>query len=158
MSDLQIIGPVETVNFPELNISGVPARVDTGAKTSTVWASGIIENHGMLQFVLFGPDSPLYTGKVLQFHKYSLRTVISSIGESEERYIVRLLVGLKGRKIRATFTLANRSHQAYPMLVGRNILKGKFMVDVKLGPPLIGKEHRQAISSSVNNKFKDNKR
>jgi hypothetical protein len=154
MNDLQIIGSVEAVDYPELNVSGIPARIDTGAKTSAIWASGIVENHGVLQCVLFGPDSPLYNGHVLQFHSYNLRTIFSSIGEAEERYAVRLLVTLKGRKIRATFTLANRSHQVYPMLVGRNILQGKFMVDVEKGQPITDEKF---ISESLSHKSKGTK-
>lgn len=118
----------------------VPARVDTGAKTSAIWASGIMEKNGVLQCVLFGPDSDFYTGQVLTFDKYEVRTIASSIGEPEERYVVKLLVKLEGRTIRASFTLANRSQQVYPMLVGRNILHGKFLVDVTKGMPLKAKE------------------
>ncbi|HET9174092.1 MAG TPA: RimK/LysX family protein [Candidatus Saccharimonadales bacterium] len=137
---LAIIGRAELVQFPELDIHDVPARVDTGAKTSAIWASGIIASHGTLQCVLFGPDSPLYTGQVLTFDTYEVRTIASSIGEAEQRYVVKLLVRVKGRLIRASFSLANRSEQAYPMLIGRNILRGKFMVDVKQGTPLVGEE------------------
>jgi hypothetical protein len=140
MNSLQTIGPVEKVDLLELRLCGVPARVDTGAKTSAIWASDISEDQGILRFVLFGPGSPFYTGEMLQFHRYGLRTIISSMGDVEKRYVVRMLVSLSGRKIRATFTLANRSQQAYPMLVGRNILRGKFVVDVMQEQPLINKE------------------
>ena len=129
-SSAQIIGRAERVDFPDLKINGIPARIDTGAKTSAVWASGIIEEHGTLQCVLFGPDSPFYSGEVLRFTEYSLRTVASSIGEPEERYVVKLTMALKDRVISANFTLANRAQQVYPMLIGRNVLKGKFIVDV----------------------------
>lgn len=138
--DLEIIGRAERVDFPELEMVGIPARVDTGAKTSAIWASGIIEENGRLQCVLLGPDSPHYTGQVLTFDEYSVRTIASSIGEPEQRYVVKLLVRLKGRKIRASFTLANRAQQVYPMLIGRNILRGKFIVDVKRGMPLTAEE------------------
>jgi hypothetical protein len=140
MSDLVVIGRAEIVSFPELKLTAVPARVDTGAKTSAIWASGIIEKQGVLQCVLFGPDSPLYNGEVLRFSEYELRTIASSIGEPEERYVVKLLVEVAGRKIRSSFTLANRSHQAYPMLIGRNLLRGKFVVDVKQGTPNLAGE------------------
>jgi len=135
MRDLQIIGQAVHVDFPEQAVRAVPARVDTGAKTSAIWASGIIEEQGVLQCVLFGPDSKFYTGQVLKFKDYESRNISSSIGDSEERYVVKLLAIVEGRKIRASFTLANRSQQAYPMLVGRNILRGKFLVDVKQGRP-----------------------
>jgi hypothetical protein len=131
MSDLQAIGQVADASFPELGLEHVAARVDTGATTSAIWASGIIEKQGVLQCVLFGPDSPLYSGEVLHFSDYRRRAVVSSIGEREERYVVKLLVSLAGRTVRASFTLANRSQQVYPMLIGRNLLRGKFVVNVK---------------------------
>ena len=52
------------------------------------------------------------------------------------RYKVKIPVVVKGRKIKANFTLADRSAQVYPVLVGRNILRGKFVVDVKGGATL----------------------
>ena len=45
--------------------------------------------------------------------------------------MIKMLVIISGKKIRARFTLANRSTQKYPVLVGRNILRRKFVVDVK---------------------------
>ena len=148
-TDLIVIGRAEHTDFPEQNLQGTPARIDTGAKTSAIWASGVIEKDGVLQCVLFGPDSPFYTGEVLQFRDYEVRTIASSIGEPEQRYVVKLLVVLKGRKIRASFTLANRSQQVYPMLIGRNVLRGKVIVDVKQGVPLTDEE--QARSEALQN-------
>ena len=155
-SQLQIIGRAEMVDFPEHGVRKVPARVDTGAKTSAIWASGIIENNGILQCVLFGPDSELYTGEVLRFKEYQTRTIASSIGETEQRYVVKLLVSVNGRNIRASFTLANRAEQAYPMLIGRNILRGKFMVDVKQGTPLLQAEklRSEKLQRDINHKGK----
>lgn len=155
-NSLQTIGRAEMVDFPEFNIRNVPARVDTGAKTSAVWASGVIEENGTLQCVLFGPDSKLYTGEALRFTEYNIRTIASSIGLAEERYVVKLLVKVKGRRIRASFTLANRSEQAYPMLIGRNILRGKFVVDVKQGTPLTGieKQRSQELQGGIKQKGK----
>ena len=56
-----------------------------------------------------------------------------------------MLVVVKGKKIRATFTIANRASQVYPVLIGRNILRGKFVVDVKKGKKLASLE-RQRIT------------
>lgn len=137
----KMIGRAEKVSFPELGAENIPARVDTGAKTSSVWATDISEHDGLVSFTLFGKSSPFYTGEVhtVAFEKI---VVASSIGEPQERYKVRLLVQLKGKKIRARFTLADRSQQTYPILLGRNVLRGKFVVDVAGGKPLY-KEERQ---------------
>lgn len=139
-----MIGRAELVSFPEISVEDIPSRIDTGAKTSAIWASGIIESKHHLQFVLFGPDSPYYTGEVLTFTDYGSRSVASSNGMTEDRYLVKLLVTLHGRKIRATFTLANRSQQAYPILIGRNVLRSKFTVDVNQGIPKTDAEKQRS--------------
>jgi hypothetical protein len=131
-----IIGRAEKLDFPELGFSAIPSRIDTGARTSSVWASNIHEEDGQLEFMLFDTLSEYYTGAMVQTRQFSQRVIASSNGISEARYIVKLLVQLYGRKVRASFTLANRSTQVYPVLVGRNILRGKFVVDVKKGKPL----------------------
>ena len=150
MSDIKeekpklLIGRVENISLPELGSVKIPARVDTGAKTSSFWASNIREEDGLLSFTLFDKKSPLYTGKVHSTTEFYRVVVASSIGEEQERYKVRLLIKLKGKKIRTRFTLANRSQQAYPVLLGRNVLRGKFIVDVTKGKPLYQKERERS--------------
>jgi hypothetical protein len=131
--DKKLIGQTELIGFPELRLENVVARVDTGATTSAIWASNIEVVNGMLQYTLFDAASEYYTGQVLRTRAFNTRVIISSIGVKEERYAVRLLILVSGRRIRAHFTLANRSSQKYPVLVGRNILRGKFLVDVERG-------------------------
>jgi hypothetical protein len=53
---------------------------------------------------------------------------------SEERYKVKLLVVVNNRQIRAWFTLTDRSKRSYPVLLGRNVLHRKFIVDVSHKP------------------------
>jgi hypothetical protein len=134
---LVVIGRSELLTFPDLGLLDVPARIDTGAKTSSIWASNISESNGVLTFCLFGEGSKYYDGKPLRTKHYQTRVVASSTGHLQERYVVQLVVILKARRIRASFTLANRSQQAYPVLIGRNILRGKFLVDVKQGAPIV---------------------
>jgi len=137
MSKLTVIGRAEKANFPEVGIFGVPARVDTGAKTSSVWASGLkIDKKGKLNFYLFSPNSPYYAERKIRTKTFQETVVANSMGTTERRYKVRLLMRIKGKKIRGSFTLANREQQVYPVLVGRNILRGKFVVNVKKGKVL----------------------
>ncbi len=137
------IGRVEVVEFPELDLT-LHARVDTGAKTSALWASKIaVDEDGVLKVVLLDDIHPEYSGKELSFDDYERTVVASSNGITETRYKVKLLVKLVDRKIRASFTLTNRSTQVYPVLVGRNVLLGKFIVDVSKGSPLVDAEQQQ---------------
>lgn len=143
-----IIGRAEKVDLRDFSISAVPAKIDTGADVSSVWASSVTETERGLEFVLFGPGSQFYTGQVQLFTKpdYSITRVANSFGHKELRYKVKLHITVKGRNIRATFTLADRSQKTYPILLGRRLLKGKFVVDVNSGDPLIEEEKKKAQS------------
>ena len=128
---IDTIGTSERVSFPKLDIFGVPAKIDTGADSSAIWATNIQETaDGHLQFVAFGPGNHLYTGKVVETTTFRLVMIKNSFGVAEPRYKVRLLIHIGERKIRAWFTLADRAGMRYPVLLGRRLLKGKFVVDV----------------------------
>jgi len=133
----QVLGRAEVIDFPKLDIKGVPARIDTGAKTSSLWASSIkIDKDGRLSFCFFGKKSPLYTGKRITVQSYDETVVSTSSGVGQRRYKIKLSILINGRRIRASFTLANRSRVVYPVLIGRNVLRGRFVVDVTRGKPL----------------------
>lgn len=132
------IGRAETVSFPELGLFDVPARIDSGAKTSSIWASQIVEERGGIRVVFLDGETSAV------FRNVSKRAVASSNGEVQIRYAVRILVSIAGRRVRATFTLADRSSQVYPVLIGRNVLRGKFLVDVEQGDILKDKERERS--------------
>jgi hypothetical protein len=139
MSSKVIIGPAEEVVLPELGQISAMARIDTGAQTSAIWASAK-ETEGKLSVIFLGKGSPLYTGKKTIFKEFTKTIVTNSTGNTEERYKVRILVEIGGRRVRARFTLANRSKQTYPILIGRKVLRGKFVVDIT---------HRKVMSDST---------
>jgi hypothetical protein len=140
----KIIGRADRLDLPELGYLGIAARIDTGAKTSAIWASNVREANGGLYFTLFGEGSPHYTGEEHFVPHFTRVTVASSIGQEQIRYKVVMLAKLRGKKVRASFTLADRSSQAYPVLIGRNILRGKFLVDVRSGRPDYISESRRS--------------
>lgn len=127
---LTTIGRAENVTFRELEDATVPARIDSGARTSSIWGKAHVdEARGGLVVQFFG-QSHEYV-----FAAYERQVVASSTGHVDRRFKIRLSVKLKERKIRASFTIADRSSQVYPVLIGRNVLHGKFLVDVRLGEP-----------------------
>lgn len=140
-SSKKLIGRAELVDFPEIGIEKVHARIDTGAKTSSLWASqtNIIDDN--LVVTIFDGDD----AQEIRFDEFERVAVASSNGHVQHRFKVRLLVKIKGKKIRAWFTLADRSTQVYPVLIGRNVLLGKFVVDVKKGTILKQAEDEQSL-------------
>lgn len=145
MQQKQIIGRVEKISLPELGIRNVHAKIDSGADLSSIWATGIKEENGILTFKLFGRKSAHYTGKEISFTKphYLLTRVANSFGHKELRYVVKLQLVLGGRTIVGTFTLADRSRKTYPVLIGRKLLNRKFLIDVSKGSPLKDVESRK---------------
>ena len=146
------IGRAEKIEFPRLGYVSIPAKIDTGAMTSALWASQIaVDSSGNLSFYLFDEASPHFKKEKVSTRIFSETIVTSSMGMTQRRYVVKLLVKVQGRKIRASFTLADRSKQVYPILIGRNILRGKFIVDVKQGDPDRAKEkqHKRTIARKL---------
>ena len=140
--NLTLIGRAERVRLLNHGDQLIPAKVDTGADMSSVWATRVREQEGVLSFVLFGKKSEFYTGEVVMLPKsdYKLTRFANSFGDKELRYVVKLRLQVGGRKVKANFSLANRSRKTYPILLGRRLLHGKFLVDVSQGEPLIAIE------------------
>ena len=124
------IGSKEFVDFPSLQLKHVPAKVDTGAYSSVIWASKVKAIKGVLHYVLFDRQSPFYSGKELVSPTFTVTAVRNSFGQSELRYKIKLKVVIAGRPIITNFTLANRTHNRLPVLIGRRVLNSKFVVDV----------------------------
>ena len=127
------IGRFEYVWLVATGQKKIPARVDTGARTTAIWASQIIERDGELSWCFFDEGSPFYTGNKMRTRHYDQRVVANSTGHREVRYLVPITIQVKGRRVRSRCTLADRSRQTFPVLIGRNTLSGKFVVDVHHG-------------------------
>lgn len=142
-NDKTIIGRTAFIEFAGNSAHQVPAKIDSGADTSSVWASHIHETDKGLQFQLFDTGSEFYTAEVITLPKGSYRVaqIASSFGHKQARYVVSLEVTVLDRKLRAEFSLANRSTKNYPILLGCSLLANDFLVDVtEAGPALIKSE------------------
>lgn len=105
-----VIGPVEKVIIRKNDIDHVfLGRVDTGAASSSV-DSRIVAD------LKLGPV--LSVKKIRNAHGETLRPVV-------EADIV-----LKGKTVKTAFTVADRANMKYKVLIGRNILKEGFLIDV----------------------------
>lgn len=131
---LEIIGSTEYIKVDD--IFNVPAKIDTGADSSSVWASHIeVSKEGILSFCLFDKSSPFYTGKPIKRHDYRVVMVRNSSGHEQIRYRTHISLTIKDRKIKALVTLSNRSNNNYPVLIGRRTISHKFLVDVSKNRP-----------------------
>lgn len=129
------IGRRELVSFPDLDLEEVEAKIDTGAYTSAIHCSDIHEETApdgtkIIALELLDPSHPQYNHKKLKFTEYDLREIKSSFGEVQERYVIRARIKFFSEEIEAEFSLSDRSDMKYPVLIGRKLLKNRFIVDV----------------------------
>ena len=128
---MEIIGSTEYVKIA--GVEHIPAKIDTGADSSSLWVSEIdVDKDGTLSFVLFDKKSPFYTGEVIKRQKdeYGVKIIRSGHGDERIRYRTKLTLEVNGHVIDTMFTLANRSRNNFPVLIGRRTLEGRFLVDV----------------------------
>ncbi len=128
----QTIGRREVVNFPDLGLFGLVAKIDTGANTTALHCHHVRVENGILFFRLLDESHPEYDDREHRFEKFEEKLIKSSFGQSEMRYIVRTTIVLGNRKIKSIISLSDRANMRYPVLIGRRLLKNRFNVDVSL--------------------------
>lgn len=129
-----LIGRSDVLDLPELDLVGIEAKVDTGARTSAINCHDVeeIEVDGVKKifFYILDPAHPQFNEKRLSTKNYSKRTVKNSFGDSEERYVIKTIVEFFDTQFETEFTLSNRNNLKFPILLGRRLLAKRFVVDV----------------------------
>ncbi|HEY4964341.1 MAG TPA: RimK/LysX family protein [Candidatus Saccharimonadales bacterium] len=126
------IGSTEYISFPSFKLHKIPAKIDTGADSSAVWASNISVNGQELSYSLFGQGSAFYTEEIVKTDLYKVTKVKNSFGQEEFRYKVKLAIKVGDKSLISWFTLADRSKNTYPIILGKNFLRSRFVVDVSI--------------------------
>lgn len=125
----KIIGRREFIDFPLLNIEHVEAKIDTGAYTCAIDCNHIeLKTENGKQLLSFR----LFNNTTYEVEEFTRKKIKNSFGEMEERYIIKTLIAIGGKKIITTISLSDRGNMRYPVLIGRRLLKGKFIIDVSL--------------------------
>ncbi|GAA3558308.1 ATP-dependent zinc protease family protein [Snuella lapsa] len=128
----QIIGRVDKIDFPKLNLFNIDAKIDTGAYTSAIHCSKIIEENNALRCTFYSKGHPNFSGKEVVFSTFSRTNVKSSNGFKENRYKIKSEAIFFGKTYKINLTLSTRDDMKFPVLIGRQFLKRKFIVDVDL--------------------------
>lgn len=128
-----IIGRLETIALPELAITDIQVRVDTGAKTSSLHVDNItkFKKNGKLM-VKFDLHPDVYNVEEIvscEAPIHDIRKVKSSNGTSEQRYVILTEVQLGDINWSIEITLTDRSDMSYLMLFGREAIGKRFLVD-----------------------------
>ena len=129
-----IIGRREFIDFPDLGLSGIEAKIDTGAYTSSIHCHDIRIHSGaegkLVEFKLLDPDHPAYEQRVLELPLIKQKVIRSSSGDEENRAIIRTEVRVGGHTFMTDISLTDRSGMDYPVLLGRKAIRKRFIVDV----------------------------
>jgi len=127
------VGNLETCSLPELGIKDLQVRVDTGAKTSSLHVDNLEKiQKGGKPWVKFDLHPDIYhVERVIKCEAAltDLRSIKSSNGVSETRYVISTLFQLGSNSWPIEITLTDRSDMSYLMLLGREGMKDRILVD-----------------------------
>ncbi|MFN3919703.1 MAG: ATP-dependent zinc protease [Methylohalobius sp.] len=133
MAEMLVLGWREWVSLPELGLPAIKAKVDTGARTSALHAFYIEPyRQGGSLWVRFGVHPLRRTTRVMvecQAEVQDRRVVSDSGGHRELRYCIFTPVCLGKAKWPIEVTLTNRDPMLFRMLLGRNAISGRAVVD-----------------------------
>lgn len=131
--DLPVIGWREWVGLPELGIKTIKTKVDTGARSSSLYAFGLEEfDRDGDKWVRFKIHPVQRTrtkcveteAKILEY-----RSVRSSSGKAAMRPVIVTIISLFNFTWPVELTLANRDEMGFRMLLGREAFRRRFLVD-----------------------------
>lgn len=138
--DLPIVGAVEWARIEPGDVS-MPARIDTGAATTSLHAEDIelVEKDGKrwVHFSLVDPE----TNEKVQVEQRLHRKVVIKQSDSEDqrRYVVRMWITIGEIRSLVDVALTDRGNMEHPLLIGRNLLVDTVIVDVSR-QNLVGKK------------------
>lgn len=130
-NNLMLIGRREYISFPLLGLYNVEAKIDTGAYTSSLHCENIyLKYENSVSILYFTFDKEKATS--FRFEDFEKKNIKNSFGEMEERYVIKTIIQIANKKIITKISLSNRDNMRYPVLIGRRLLKRKFIIDVNL--------------------------
>ena len=123
----------EWVALPDWDVAHLKAKVDTGARTSTMHAFGLEwfdrDGRRWVRFEIHPWQRSISDSVIAEAAVVATRDVKSSSGEVEHRPVVRTSLVLAGRTVSVEVTLTRRDEMGFRMLVGREALRKRFVVD-----------------------------
>jgi len=128
----KIIGRVDKIDFPKLHLFNIDVKIDTGAYTSAIHCSTIVEKDNTLICTFESKGHPNFKSENIIFESYSRTDVKSSNGYKENRFKIKTEAVFFGKTYKINLTLSTRDDMKFPVLIGRQFLSKKFLVDVNL--------------------------
>ncbi|GGA16148.1 ATP-dependent zinc protease [Okeania sp. KiyG1] len=131
--ELPIIGWREWIALPEIGITKIKAKIDTGARTSSLHAFDIetfeIDGKPRVKFKIHPKQRDTNQIVIAEAELIDERHVRSSSGQAELRPVILTEVNLMQEKWQVELTLTNRELMGFRMLLGRQAVRGIFLID-----------------------------
>lgn len=128
-----IIGWREWVKFPDLGIGFIKAKVDTGARTSSLHAYEVevvkMRGKEYVHFSVYTEQRKSNPSIRTKAEILEYRNVKSSNGVSTKRPVILTTIKILGELWPIELTLANRDEMGFRMLLGRESFRGRALVD-----------------------------
>ncbi|WP_188151271.1 ATP-dependent zinc protease family protein [Teredinibacter waterburyi] len=132
----KLIGCEEWCSFPSLGIAAIKARVDSGAKTSCIHAMNIrvVKREGVrwVKFDIHPLQKNRRTHLSCEAKLVDRRVIKSSSGDTQKRVVIAVPMTLGDDTWEVQLTLTNRDSMGYRMLLGREAMVGRVIIDPEL--------------------------
>ena len=133
MTAKMIVGNLEICDLPDLGINGLEVRVDTGAKTSSLHVDNISkfkrQGRPWLRFDIHPDVYRTEQITICESPLYDVRRIKSSNAATEQRYVIQTRITIGGDSWPIEISLTDRSGMNYLMLLGREGMGDRILVD-----------------------------
>ncbi|MDJ0732393.1 MAG: RimK/LysX family protein [Crocosphaera sp.] len=130
---LGIIGWREWLDLPELGITEIKAKIDTGARTSALHAFQVKEvekdDKKMVHFQVHPYQKDSHHTVTCEAEILEWRHVTNSGGHQQYRPVILTPIEIAGQVWDIELTLTNRDVMGFRMLLGREAVRQRFLVD-----------------------------
>ncbi len=129
-----LLGWREWVQLPELDVSFIESKIDTGARSSSLDADPIEEfrrqKQRWIRFSVFAEADLSMLGQIVEARLIGFRDVRSSTGHLTHRPVIHTSVQIGSDQWPIELTLTNRRPMGFRLLLGRSAIEQRFHVDV----------------------------
>lgn len=128
---MNVLGRYDRIDLPELGLFNIHAKIDTGAYSCSLHCQQWQVVNGKLEVILLDEEHPEFTGMKFIFDEFENRAIRNSFGEVEKRFVINTTIKIFGEEIVTSFSLSDRGTLKFPVLIGRKILRNRFLIDVR---------------------------
>ena len=128
-----LLGWREWVALPDLGVQRIKAKLDTGARTSSLHAFHMhrytSDGQDMVRFEVHPVQRSRAATVEVEAPVLEERTVRNSGGGQEVRPVIETTLQVAGRRWPIELTLTRRDEMGFRMLLGRQALRGRVTID-----------------------------